>query len=136
MARKKTNKVIPYEWPFTKERFEEVLSNSFGNCKSIAMQLGCSLEEVRSFIAQEKLETRVINERNKLLSMAEFALAEKISKGDTSSILFVLKTLGHDDGWTEKDSSTPLKLFDPDNTVINVPDHETKELIEKVLSGK
>ncbi len=135
MAKKKTTKVIPYEWPFTKERFEEVLSNSFGNCKSIALQLGCSIDEVRSYITQEKLETRVLNERNRLLFMAEFALAEKVSKGDTSSILFVLKTLGHEDGWTEKDATSSLKLFDPENTVINVPDRETKELMEKILKG-
>ncbi len=135
MARKKQSKVVPYEWPFTKERFEEVLSNSFGNCKSIALQLGCSIDEVRSYITQEKLETRVLNERNRLLFMAEFALAEKVSKGDTSSILFVLKTLGHEDGWTEKDATSSLKLFDPENTVINVPDRETKELMEKILKG-
>ena len=135
MARKKQSKVVPYEWPFTKERFEEVLSNSFGNCKSIALQLGCSIDEVRSYIAQEKLENRVLNERNRLLFMAEFALAEKISKGDTSSILFVLKTLGREDGWTEKDATSSLKLFDPENTVINVPDRETKELLEKIIKG-
>ena len=135
MARKKQSNVVPYEWPFTKERFEEVLSNSFGNCKSIALQLGCSIDEVRSYIAQEKLENRVLNERNRLLFMAEFALAEKISKGDTSSILFVLKTLGREDGWTEKDATSSLKLFDPENTVINVPDRETKELLEKIIKG-
>ncbi len=136
MTRKRAAKVIPYEWPFTKERFEEVLSNSFGNCKSIALQLGCSLDEVHSYISQERLETRLSNERNRLLSMAEYALAEKITKGDTSSILFVLKTLGREDGWTEKETLSSSKLFDPDNTVINVPDHETKELMEKIISGK
>ena len=126
------------KYPFRKSDYDEALPKSLGNIESLAMLLNCNVTAVKDYIEEsESRKTALKNERQKFIYNAECALFEKIEKGESTSIIYVLKTLGKNSGWTEKDSSPTSsgEVFVPDKTVVETSDTEMKLLMEQALSS-
>lgn len=54
------------------------------------------------WIDEEYLKNAVIEGRNSRLDFAESKLDQNINNGDTTAIIFLLKTLGKDRGYVER----------------------------------
>lgn len=54
------------------------------------------------WIDEEDLKNAVIEGRNSRLDFAESKLDQNINNGDTTAIIFLLKTLGKDRGYVER----------------------------------
>jgi hypothetical protein len=68
----------------------------------IAKSLGVERVTLYKWIEDEALEDAVIEGRNARLDFAENKLDKKIESGDTTAIIFLLKTLGKERGYVER----------------------------------
>lgn len=76
---------------------------SFGNITIAAKSLGCERATLYRWIGDDKQLNKAIQEgRDSLLDMAENKMAHKIKDGDTTALIFYLKTQGKTRGYTEK----------------------------------
>lgn len=63
------------------------------------------------WIQEEGLEDAVIQGRNARLDFAESKLDQNINNGDTTAIIFLLKTLGKERGYVERqENKTDVKV--------------------------
>ncbi len=98
---------------------DALLANN-GLIAAAARQLGCSHETIRKRARQVKAVQRAISDgRNRLLDMTEEKLVAAIDKGEPWAISLVLKTLGKDRGYVERQET--------------VNKNETLEVVTKVI---
>jgi len=87
----------------TRKTFSRAIKDSYGNVMVISQRIGCMRSTVYSWLNKEPdLQDQLDSEREKLIDLAENKLVENLEKGETSSIHFVLKTLGKNRGYVEK----------------------------------
>jgi len=85
------------------------------------------------WIKDEGLEAAIQEGRNRILDLAENKLASKIKEGDTTSLIFFLKTQGKARGYVEKTETVNQNTNV--NTNIEVSTEEAKA-IKKALDDK
>jgi hypothetical protein len=79
------------------------LKQSRGLISAAARAIGCSHQTIRNYIDRyPEVAEAVIEQREHLVDMAELQLWNRIHEGDTTAIIFTLKTLGKDRGYVEK----------------------------------
>lgn len=98
-----------------KSVIEKAIIKSFGNLSLASKALGVDRVTLYKWIEQEALEQAVIEGRNTRLDFVESKLDQKIDSGDTTAIIFFLKTQGKSRGYIERQEVTGLngqKLFE------------------------
>ncbi len=96
---------------FPKERFIEAIKESYGVKAAVAAGVGCSRQTVdNAFERWPELVELFDAARSKLVSKATSALVSEIdrpgSEGHTRAYMFVLKTMGKDEGFVERSEVT------------------------------
>ena len=101
----------------------EALGNALGNVTHAAEMLGVTRPYLSARVNrdQELAEAREEG-TNRLLDVARNALLDKILGGDTTAIIYALKSQGKHDGWSE----SPRTLVQQTNTVETVESPEDK----------
>ena len=98
-----------------KETIEKSIIRAFGNLSTAAKSLQVERATLYSWIESEGLEEAVVEGRNKRLDFVEGKLDQKINSGDTTAIIFFLKTQGKSRGYVERQEVTGKdgsKLFE------------------------
>lgn len=96
---------------YPKEKFEEAIKLSFGVKASVAAAAGCSRQTVdNAFERWPELREQFDLQRSTLVSLATNSLVNEIinskSEGHTRAYMFVLKTLGKEEGFIERNEVT------------------------------
>ena len=96
---------------FPKARFEAAIKDSYGVKAAVAAAVGCSRQTVdNAFERWPDLVEQFDAARSKLVSKATSALVSEIerpgSEGHTRAYMFVLKTMGKDEGFVERSEVT------------------------------
>lgn len=96
---------------FPKEVFEKAIKESYGVKASVAAAVGCSRQTVDNALERwPELKEQFDNARAMLVQKATSALVSEIdrpgSDGHTRAYMFVLKTLGKDEGFVERSEVT------------------------------
>lgn len=85
---------------------EKAIVKAFGNLSTAAKSLSVDRATLYKWIEQEGLEEAVIEGRNTRLDFVESKLDQKINSGDTTAIIFFLKTQGKNRGYVERQEIT------------------------------
>ena len=85
---------------------EKAIIKSFGNLSTAARSLQVDRVTLYKWIEQEFWEQAVIEGRNTRLDFVESKLDQKIDSGDTTAIIFFLKTQGKSRGYVERQEIT------------------------------
>ena len=102
IKKKRTRKVTPQR-RLTSNLLKKGIENSFGNVTTIAKNVGCERKTIYAWLDKSRdLQIQFDLEREKIIDLAENKLVENLNHGETSSIHFVLKTLGRNKGYYEK----------------------------------
>lgn len=92
---------------YTKEAVEEALKKSGGLASGAARILDCSVQTVLNYIKRfpelEEIRRDVVT---RVVDKAEAGLFQLVSEGDRTSIIFTLKTLGRNRGYSERHEVT------------------------------
>ena len=94
---------------------EKAIVDAFGNLSQASSSLKVEWATLYSWIESEGLEEAVVEGRNKRLDFVEGKLDQKINSGDTTAIIFFLKTQGKSRGYVERQEVTGKdgsKLFE------------------------
>lgn len=92
---------------FTKKQVEEALRQAGGMKYIAAEKLKCAPSTITAYLKKYKSLEKVVDEATELtLDVAEAALINKIKDGDTTSIIFYLKTKGKKRGYSERHEIT------------------------------
>lgn len=113
---------------FKKETFEKAIRDSFGVKMAVAAAMGCSRQTVDNALERwPELREQLDAARSGLVAQATSALAadvtNKESDGHQRAYMFVLKTLGKDEGFTERQEVTGADggaLFDLSPEVVKL----------------
>lgn len=92
-----------------KKAFIEAYEKSFGNILVSCKTVGIARQTYYNWIEQDlefKKELESIEPKERFLDFLEGKLVEKINKGDTTSIIFALKTRGKKRGYVERQEIT------------------------------
>lgn len=85
------------------EQIKDALIKAKGFISQAAINLKCEPQTVRNYIARYPELNDVLKEqRESLLDFAESKLIKNMDKGDTTSLIFFLKTQGRTRGYQEK----------------------------------
>jgi hypothetical protein len=95
------------------------LLEGFGNLSTASDSLGVTRATLYKWINEDALQETVIEGRNARLDFAENKLDQNINNGDTTAIIFLLKTLGKDRGYVER-QETKVEFDRPIFTGINL----------------
>ncbi len=85
---------------------EKAIVKAFGNLSAASKSLGVDRVSLYKWIEQDGLEQAVIEGRNSRLDFVEGKLDQKIDGGDTTAIIFFLKTQGKSRGYVERQEIT------------------------------
>jgi hypothetical protein len=85
---------------------EKAIVKAFGNLSAASKSLGVDRVSLYKWIEQDGLEQAVIEGRNSRLDFVEGKLDQKIDSGDTTAIIFFLKTQGKSRGYVERQEIT------------------------------
>jgi hypothetical protein len=94
---------------------EKAIVKAFGNLSAASKSLGVDRHTIYKWIEEDGLEQAVIEGRNSRLDFVEGKLDQKIDSGDTTAIIFFLKTQGKSRGYVERQELTGAdgkKLFE------------------------
>lgn len=96
---------------FSKEAFEQAIRDSFGVKATVAAMVGCSRQTVDNALERwPELREQLDSARSRLIAVATGALANDVSDprsdGHQRAYMFVLKTLGKDEGFAERQEVT------------------------------
>jgi len=87
----------------SKKAITEALQQACGRVTEAARRLGCSREHLHRRIRSDAaLQAALDSAREELIDLAESKLVEKIRQGNLTAIIFALKTLGKQRGYTER----------------------------------
>ena len=92
---------------------------ALGNISVAAESLGVVRNTLVKWVEEEELKDVVVQARNARLDFAESKLDQNINNGDTTAIIFLLKTLGKDRGYVER-QETKVEFDRPIFTGINL----------------
>ena len=85
------------------EKVIEVIRKSRGNITAASRALGVARITMYEWInASDALQAAVHSERESFIDVAETKLQSKILEGDTTSLIFFLKTQGRNRGYVER----------------------------------
>lgn len=86
------------------------LQKTFGNVMLAARELGISRTTLYNKInTSDRLRVIVTDGREEIIDIAESALRSRLTQGDTTAIIFTLKTLGKERGYVERQEITTGK---------------------------
>jgi hypothetical protein len=85
---------------------EKAIVKAFGNLSAASKSLGVDRVTLYKWIEQDGLEQAVVEGRNSRLDFVEGKLDQKIDGGDTTAIIFFLKTQGKSRGYVERQEIT------------------------------
>lgn len=88
-----------------KKKYLEVYEQTLGNHTKTCKLINVSRQKMYNLLnSDEEFRTAVesIEPKKQIVDSAKEALLAKISEGDTTAIIFTLKTLGKDEGFIEK----------------------------------
>jgi hypothetical protein len=97
---------------FQKSEVKKAIDGSGSYITNVAKKLNCDWHTAEKYIKKFKLEDDLRIENEKLNDLAEMKLIENIKTGDTTSIIFRLKTKGRDRGYVER--------LETKQTVVNI----------------
>lgn len=101
---------------YTFEQVREALSVNGGMPSQAARTLGCSISTILRWMEREpELKAIQRDSAEALVDLAEIALKRRILLGDTTAIIYTLKTQGKNRGWGER-----LELSGPDGGPVKV----------------
>ena len=84
---------------YTVTEIAEALANAHGLVSVAAQSLGCTRKTIYNHIEKSPKVRKARDEaRDASIDIAESALMKNIEKGDTTSIIFFLKTVGREQG--------------------------------------
>jgi predicted transcriptional regulator len=84
------------------ETIKNTISQAMGNLTIVAKSLGVSRTAVFNWVQEYELKGIVEEARENRLDFVESALDNRIKKGDTTAIIFFLKTQGRGRGYAEQ----------------------------------
>jgi hypothetical protein len=88
---------------FTPQEIIDALRETMGIKMVAARRLGCHVTTLDLYLKRyPEIAAAYKEERNRIVDLAEAKLVERVQKGDSWAILFVLKTLGKDRGYAER----------------------------------
>ena len=115
---------------YTAEQVAEAVKKSYGIINGAAVALGCSRQTVENYIRKYKAVKDAYSEANEItLDFVETEFLKKIKSGDTTAMIFYLKTKGRQRGYIERHELTGV-----DGGSIKV-DATIKSAIEKVYGS-
>ena len=85
-----------------KSELKKAIEGSGGYMTNIAKKLNCDWHTARRYIEKYNLQGLVAEQDERMTDLAEMKLIENIKKGDTTAIIFRLKTKGKGRGYVEK----------------------------------
>ena len=85
---------------------EKAILKAYGNLSAASKSLGVDRVTLYKWIEQDGLEQAVVEGRNSRLDFVEGKLDQKIDGGDTTAIIFFLKTQGKSRGYVERQEIT------------------------------
>ena len=87
----------------TKEMLSNAIKGSYGILTAVANKLHCERNTVYTWLEKyPELKHQLEDERQKIIDLAEVKLVGKVNEGSESMIALVVKTLGKDRGYVEK----------------------------------
>jgi uncharacterized protein (UPF0262 family) len=104
-----------------KETFLETYKRSFGNVAQSCNTVGIARQTYYNWLEKDNKFKEAINEiapKDLFLDFVESKLVEKINTGDTTSIIFALKTKGKNRGYVER-QEIETNAF-PDNVKVEI----------------
>tara|TARA_R100001443_G_scaffold15803_1_gene25579 strand:- start:7340 stop:7675 length:336 start_codon:yes stop_codon:yes gene_type:complete len=103
-----------------KERFIEAYQKSFGNVSQSCKAIGIARQTYYNWLKDKEFETQLqeIKPKDLFLDFVESKLVEKINSGDTTAIIFALKTKGKPRGYVER-QEIETNAF-PDNVKVEI----------------
>ena len=120
----------------TAQRIIDALSQTHGLLTLAAHKAGVSYSTVNRYARDyPAVQQAVLEAKESMLDFAEGKLFEKISKGDTASIIFFLKTKGKARGYIERYEHTG-EDGKPMETKITVVSENAKKLTEDIIKGE
>jgi len=87
---------------FNREEVIKAIENSSGFISSIAVTLKCDWHTAKKFIEKYQLEYMLTDKTEAVTDEVEGCLLKKIREGDTTAMIFYLKTKGRNRGYSEK----------------------------------
>lgn len=120
----------------TCQRIIESLRETRGLLTLAARKAGVSYPTINRYANDFPSVREAVQEaKESMVDFAEGKLFEKISKGDTASIIFYLKTQGKKRGYIEQQEFTGEGGL-PIKTEITVISENAKKLTEEIVKGK
>lgn len=88
---------------FTAQQMIDALNANNGIMAAAARELNCSRRTVARYVKEYSSVAEAYNDqRESLVDRLEFRFLEKVEAGDTRAILFGLRTIGRNRGWSEQ----------------------------------
>lgn len=91
---------------YDKDIVEKAILAANGNLLLVAQKLGISRQCVYNYVDRFGLEPTIKAGRESLVDLAEHKLSERVQEGDTTAIIFTLKTQGKRRGYVERQEIT------------------------------
>ena len=92
---------------YTADEMIGAIQKARGLLSVTANRLGCTRQKVENYVNRYPTVARaVVEEREKLIDVAEAKLFEQIQEGEQWAVQFVLKTLGKRRGYVERQEIT------------------------------
>lgn len=82
-----------------------------GNMTIASKSLGCTRQTLTAWIEKEDLKHILQEARDTRLDFAESKLDERINKGDTTALIFFLKTQGRSRGYGQDEQPQQQKIL-------------------------
>ncbi len=90
-----------------KEKFRDAILTYRGIKSDIARSLGCARQTVENYLVRwPDLEADLLEERDKIIDLAESKLIAAIEGGEVKAIIFALETLGKKRGYVKRIENT------------------------------
>lgn len=112
---------------YTPDQVAEAVTKSRGILTGAAQALGCSRQTVDNYVKRhKKVRDAYDNARETTIDFVETKLLKNIDSGDTTAMIFFLKTIGRSRGYVER---VETRNFDIDLSKL------TNEQLERVAAG-
>jgi hypothetical protein len=95
----------------SREVIEQAIMKAYGNILQAAKILKVERNTLYAWIKDEGLEKALENGREARIDIAESSLDNRIEKGDTTAIIFFLKTQGRSRGYGQDSAPTQNVTF-------------------------